>query len=82
MSRAAAINAKCRDCIYDPKSGLGTWRQQTEGCAIRSCALWPYRPKSSVKSSSGPNFHAPQTDQAGPGPTQGVVASPLTGGHL
>jgi hypothetical protein len=39
-----AIDGMCRSCIYDPKSGLGTWRQQTEGCTIRSCALWPVRP--------------------------------------
>lgn len=47
MSLRAAIDAKCKDCIYDPKSGLGTWRQQVEGCAIRTCSLWPVRPKSS-----------------------------------
>jgi hypothetical protein len=40
----AAINAKCKDCIYDPLSGLGTWRQQVEGCTCLSCPLWPIRP--------------------------------------
>jgi hypothetical protein len=43
----AAINAKCKDCIYDPLSGLGTWRQQVEGCTCTDCPLWPVRPKSS-----------------------------------
>ena len=43
MSRTSAINDKCRDCIYDPLAG-GTWRQQTEACRSKSCALWPYRP--------------------------------------
>lgn len=38
------IDAKCKDCIYDPLSGLGTWRQQTEACTIKSCSLWPVRP--------------------------------------
>jgi len=47
MSLRAAINAKCKDCIYDPKSGLGTWRQQVEGCTSRNCPLWPHRPTSS-----------------------------------
>lgn len=45
MSRQTAINAKCKDCIYDPKCGGGTWRQQVEACSISTCALWPYRPK-------------------------------------
>lgn len=46
MTRQQAINAKCRDCIYDPASGLGNWRQQVGACAIESCPLWPYRPRS------------------------------------
>ena len=45
MTRQQAINAKCKDCIYDGCSGLGTWRQQVELCRITSCALWVYRPK-------------------------------------
>ena len=44
MSRQKAINAKCKDCIYDPKSGLGTWRQQVAGCTCTDCPLYPYRP--------------------------------------
>ena len=44
MSRTQAINDKCRDCIYDPKSP-GTWREQVEKCTSENrCALWPYRP--------------------------------------
>ena len=27
MSLRNAINAKCRDCIYDPLCGGGTWRE-------------------------------------------------------
>lgn len=43
-SLRGAINKKCKDCTYDPHSGLGNWRQQTEGCTVRLCALWPVRP--------------------------------------
>lgn len=41
-----AINDKCKDCTYDDMSGLGTWRQQVEGCTVKVCALWPVRPVS------------------------------------
>lgn len=46
MSLRKAINDHCKWCIYDPKSGLGNWRQQVEACAITRCALWPHRPTS------------------------------------
>ena len=39
-----AINEKCKDCIYDPLSGLGTWRQQVECCTSHDCPLYPVRP--------------------------------------
>ncbi len=42
-SRAAAIDAKCRECIYDPLSA-GTWRQQVAACPSANCALHPFRP--------------------------------------
>lgn len=45
-SRQWAINQKCRDCIYDPHGGGGTWRQQVEACPSSTCALWDFRPKS------------------------------------
>ena len=45
-SMRAAINAMCKGCVYDPESGLGTWRQQVEACRITDCPLWPLRPKS------------------------------------
>lgn len=38
------INEKCKDCIYDPLSRLGNWKQQVEGCTSKNCALWPVRP--------------------------------------
>ena len=48
MTRQKAINAKCKECIYDPEL-RGTWRQQIEACDLNSCTLWPYRPKSRSK---------------------------------
>ena len=59
MSLRAAINAHCKWCSYDPKSGLGNWRQQVTACAITRCALWPYRPtskgsKPTSEANSGP----------------------------
>jgi len=39
-----AVDAKCRDCIYDEKSGLGTWREQIARCTCVDCPLWPIRP--------------------------------------
>ena len=44
MSLRNAINANCRDCIYDPLSGGGTWRQQVAQCSVIRCALWRVRP--------------------------------------
>ena len=48
MTRQQAIEAKCKDCIYDPLD-YGTWRQQVERCELTNCSLWPYRPKSRSK---------------------------------
>ena len=45
MTRQQAINAKCKDCIYDDKAA-GTWRMQVEQCELTACALHSYRPKS------------------------------------
>lgn len=43
-----AVEAKCKDCIYDPAVG-GTWREQVELCTSeKSCALWPVRPKTTA----------------------------------
>ncbi len=42
-SRKLAIEAKCRDCIYDEKE-CGTWRQQVESCTCYECPLFNYRP--------------------------------------
>lgn len=39
-----AINAFCKECIYDPYSGCGTWRQQVGACISTDCPLYAYRP--------------------------------------
>jgi len=39
----AAIDAKCKDCIYDPECGGGTWREQVAQCSSISCPIWPFR---------------------------------------
>ena len=44
MSLRSAINAKCKDCTHDPRSGGGTWREQVAQCSVIRCALWPVRP--------------------------------------
>ena len=49
MSLRNAINEKCKDCIYDPQSGLGNWRQQVDGCPSTDCPLFPVRPRSRPK---------------------------------
>lgn len=38
-----AINAKCRECIYDP-SQRGTWREQVAACCSANCPLHSIRP--------------------------------------
>ena len=48
-SMRKAIDAKCKECIYDDLSGLGTWRQQTEGCLSTDCPLYELRPRTSGK---------------------------------
>jgi len=45
ISLRSAINANCRDCIYDSTNG-GNWRQQVEACSVVACALYPVRPVS------------------------------------
>ena len=44
MSLRKAVDAKCRECIYDGGSGGGTWRQQVTACTSPKCPLFPVRP--------------------------------------
>lgn len=60
MSLRAAINAFCKQCIYDPHCGGGTWREQVAQCAAVRCPLWPFRPIPS----SGPLASAPTDPNA------------------
>jgi hypothetical protein len=43
-SMRKAINAMCRDCVYDPMSGDGNWRQRVERCTSPECPLYELRP--------------------------------------
>ena len=39
-----AINDKCKECIYDPIGGEGTWVQQVRECTSGTCPLFEVRP--------------------------------------
>lgn len=39
----SAINAKCKECTYDPLS-RGTWREQVADCVNGGCPLHALRP--------------------------------------
>ena len=56
MSLRAAINAKCRECVYDP-AAPGTWREQVAQCSVSRCPPWAIRP-----APSGGPFAAPPRD--------------------
>lgn len=38
-----AIDAKCRDCIFD-ECEAGRWRQQVAACTATTCPLYTVRP--------------------------------------
>lgn len=42
-SLRAAIDAKCKSCIYDP-GARGNWREQVSACSSANCPLHPLRP--------------------------------------
>ncbi len=48
-TRGRAIAAMCKQCLYDPIGGQGTWRQQVEACTSTDCPLWRFRPVSAPK---------------------------------
>lgn len=48
MSLRKAINAKCRECTYDPK-GAGSAAQQIATCVVKQCPLYPVRPITAKK---------------------------------
>lgn len=80
LSRAAAINSKCRDCIHDDHAP-GSWRAQVAQCAAVGCPLWPWRPAPR----SGP-FASPPRDPENVTPewrraSVGSAFSALAEGH-
>lgn len=42
-SLRAAIDAKCKSCVYDPDA-RGNWREQVSGCSAANCPLHAVRP--------------------------------------
>lgn len=42
--RKAAIDEFCKECIHDPGSGTGSWRQQVAACTAKACPLYTFRP--------------------------------------
>jgi hypothetical protein len=52
-SLRAAVDAKCKDCIYD-SCAPGTWREQIAQCSAIRCPLWPVRPAPSGGAFAGP----------------------------
>ena len=46
------INAKCIECIVDPYSNGGTWKQQIEACTDKACPLYAVRPLPSYETES------------------------------
>lgn len=61
LSLRAAINANCKDCIYDGAES-GSWRKQVENCTITACSLHPVRPKT-IKGKRLGKEKAPASDQ-------------------
>jgi hypothetical protein len=57
MSRAKAIEAFCKMCIYD-RHQPGNWREQVEKCLAKACPLYEYRPLPDRRAlvQNGPNF--------------------------
>lgn len=47
-SLRAAINALCKECIYDDEMEE-SWRQQVTDCTSKKCPLYTVRPKTTRK---------------------------------
>jgi hypothetical protein len=46
LSLRSMIDAKCKECIYDPGPySRGTWREQVAACNNVNCPLHPARPQ-------------------------------------
>lgn len=62
-SRAAAIDAKCKGCIYDDRSA-GTWREQVAACSSSNCPLYDFRPLPDSVLMPSPDGSRRQVDRA------------------
>ena len=56
-SLRAAINAKCKSCLYDPGNGAGGWLEQVQACSSSNCPLHPVRPLPVRARKSGKDTH-------------------------
>lgn len=43
-SMRKCVDEMCKQCIYDPIGGFGTWRAQVAACLDSRCPLHPIRP--------------------------------------
>ena len=57
-SLRAAINDKCKGCIFDP-SAAGRWREQVGACESGNCALHSVRPVPRECMKKGGGIHQP-----------------------
>jgi len=72
-----AINAKCRECIFD-RHGEGNWKQQVTACSSTRCPLYTVRPTSlSVEKTANlpPESMLESTISGDPIPAYGEVAN-------
>lgn len=46
------VNAKCKECIYDPVGSTGHWREQVTRCTSFKCPLYGVRPVTKASDST------------------------------
>jgi len=70
-----AVNAKCKDCIYD-NLAPGTWRQQVTLCTVNMCPLWEVRPRAATPALPGTTLgqNRPVSRQS-----DGMLVIPISG---
>ena len=71
-SMRQAINAMCKDCIFDPM-GAGNWRQQVSACTTPTCPLFDLRPVSRRRDTQEPATRRTE-GQDGPFPGNGEAS--------
>lgn len=81
-SRVAAINANCKDCLYDPCEP-GTWREQIEACTAygsgghSKCALYDFRPRPTTRKTPSGNTEKAVISEPGDEFSEGLGVSIL-----